>query len=246
MISVCMAAYNGEKYIKAQIESILCQLDKEDELIISDDGSTDFTIQIIEEIKDERIKLFHNNTHNYTRNFENAILHAAGDYILLSDQDDVWLENKVQEIINTFKRENCDMILTDAIVVDKDLEIIYPSYFNYCNIKKGFWVNFIHTRYIGACMAFNKKLKENILPFPSNDRFISHDYWITCVAEMKYHTYLLEKPLILYRRHDNNVSLGVEMKSNHPITERILKRFYMFSCLVSFIMKPKKCRNGEL
>ena len=95
MISVCMATYNGAQFIKEQIDSILCQLSTEDELIISDDGSTDETLSIINSYKDNRIKVFQHKAAEgsafikATRNFENAMSHAVGDYIFLSDQDDM-------------------------------------------------------------------------------------------------------------------------------------------------------------
>lgn len=95
MISVCMATYNGEEYIKEQLESILCQLGEMDEIIISDDGSTDNTLNIIESYNDSRIKI-HINTgkHGFVYNFENALQKAKGEYIFLSDQDDIWLPEK--------------------------------------------------------------------------------------------------------------------------------------------------------
>ena len=90
MISVCMATYNGEKYIQEQIDSILCQLSKDDELVISDDHSTDATCDIIKSYNDRRIKLFLNElAKGVTHNFENALLHSKGDIIFLADQDDV-------------------------------------------------------------------------------------------------------------------------------------------------------------
>lgn len=99
-ISVCMATYNEAKYIREQLESILCQLSEDDEIIVSDDGSTDGTIDIIMSYHDNRVKVLHHISSpgssfvKATRNFENALLHAHGDYIL-ADQDDVWHKNKV-------------------------------------------------------------------------------------------------------------------------------------------------------
>jgi len=89
MISVCIATYNGEKYIKEQLDSIINQLDKNDEIIISDDGSSDNTIKIIESYKDGRIVLYKNSFKNVVLNFEFAIDKSKGDYIFLSDQDDI-------------------------------------------------------------------------------------------------------------------------------------------------------------
>ena len=106
-ISVCIASYNGEKYIKEQLNSILCQLEERDEVIISDDSSTDNTVQIIESFKDKRIKIFREQKFKSPiYNFENAISKATGDIIFLSDQDDIWHKAKVHKIKQYFLNEN--------------------------------------------------------------------------------------------------------------------------------------------
>ena len=89
MISVCIATYNGEKFIKQQIDSILVQLFDGDELLISDDNSTDRTVEIIKQIADSRIKLFFNKEKGYTSNFENVLKQVSGDIVFLSDQDEI-------------------------------------------------------------------------------------------------------------------------------------------------------------
>jgi len=116
MISVCIATYNGEKYIREQLDSILYQLSMEDEIVIPDDGSTDKTIEIIKGINDPRIKIFYHQTekNNYLgtlktcflvgRNAHNALKHASGDYIFWADQDDVWLEGKVATFMQHLKK----------------------------------------------------------------------------------------------------------------------------------------------
>jgi len=95
-ISVCMATYNGEKYIYDQLQSILTQLSENDEVIISDNYSSDKTIEIIELFNDPRIKIYFLKKGKSIKNFENALLHASRDYIFLADQDDIWLPGKVQ------------------------------------------------------------------------------------------------------------------------------------------------------
>ena len=95
MISVCIATYNGEKYLREQLDSILPQLAESDEVIVSDDGSTDGTIDLITSLNDPRIKIVSNSGRKgYVGNFENALKHTTGDYIFLSDQDDIWYPNK--------------------------------------------------------------------------------------------------------------------------------------------------------
>ena len=118
MISVCMATYNGERYLREQVDSILRELGEGDELVISDDGSTDSTLDIIKSFGDVRIKIFHNEGHHGVNgNFENAISKSTGDYIFLSDQDDVWIEGKVKECLEALG--DSDLVLHDAMIVEQ-------------------------------------------------------------------------------------------------------------------------------
>lgn len=225
MVSVCMATYNGEKYIKEQIESILIQLGDDDELIISDDGSRDATVEIIQAIKDSRIRLYQFNKGCYTKNFENAIAHAKGDYIFLSDQDDVWLPDKVAITMRAFNETKADFLVSAARLVNAEKETIMASSFEGGHMRTGFWHNLVATSYIGACMAFKKNILNRVLPIPGKDKYIAHDYWIACICERYYKTGLIEEPLILYRRHGDNTSPAFG-KSRLTIMERVYKRFY--------------------
>ena len=236
-ISVCMASYNGEKFIKQQIESILIQLSDNDELIISDDKSTDSTIKIIGTIKDKRIKLITNNgERGYTKNFENALKHASGDLVFLADQDDIWCENKV----STMKSEliTHDLVISDSIIVDENLKPMYPSHFSLCNVKNGFLRNFLATRYVGACMAFNKNVLNLILPFPKNQKLCSHDYWITIVSELNLKVCLVNQPLILYRRHGNNAS-NAGLGSGRSVLLKVYTRIYCAFHLMKLLISKK-------
>lgn len=112
MISVCMASYNGAIFIKQQAVSILNQLGLEDELIISDDGSKDNTLEILASLNDSRIKIYHHSApHGVVSNFENAIKHASGDYIFLSDQDDIWLSNKKEKCLSCLQEYDLYLIM---------------------------------------------------------------------------------------------------------------------------------------
>lgn len=229
-ISVCIATFNGENYIVEQLESILNQLDENDEVIVSDDASTDNTINTINSIGDNRIKIFRNELEKgYSKNFENAISHAKGEYIFLSDQDDVWLPNKV--IIMLEKLKSSDMVVSNACIVDENLNLIHPSHFMLRGVKKGFWINFIKTRYIGACMAFNKRILEKALPFPNKQFYCAHDYWLTLISEFYYKVKLENEPLLKYRRHRFNASTGGEFSTN-SIIKIIMVRVYALICLL--------------
>lgn len=226
MISVCMATYNGESYIEEQLSSILNQIGLNDEIIVSDDNSTDNTIAKIESFHDSRIQILINDPlqKGYTKNFGNSLKRARGDVIFLSDQDDVWANNKVTMTLEALR--DADFCVSDAEVVDQDLHTLYPSHFDFAHVKKGFMQNFVKTRYIGACMAFRKDVLMKALPFPNNVKFCAHDYWIAIVAESFFRVRLIEEPLIFYRRHDKNASTGGLVKSNESIAFRIMKRLY--------------------
>ena len=226
-----MATYNGEKYIKEQVESIISQLGESDELIISDDQSKDSTISIIESFDDERIKLFiHPTPSTYTSNFENALSKCKGDIIFLSDQDDVWMSNKV-EVVKKSLLSGYDLVIHNAHVADENLNIIIPSRNSYYKIKNGFLRNFIKSRYLGCCIAFNRKVLTTVLPFPNNKNLAHHDSWISLVAEMMYKTVVIEEPLIMYRRHSQNTSTGGTTRSS--LYQIIKIRVYLMMCLIN-------------
>ena len=226
--SIAMAVYNGEKYIKEQIDSILKNMSDNDELIISDDGSKDDTLKIISKYNDERIKLIEGPHKGVKQNFANAIDHAKGKYIFLSDQDDIWMENKIELVLKTFEDNNVSIVIHDAEVIDENLEVTLPSFFEYRNSGKGIIKNIYKNTYIGCCMAFKADLKKYILPIPNNIEM--HDQWIGILGESKGDgsIYLKEK-LIQYRRHSNNVS---QMK-HYGIAKMIKNRvFFIINYLI--------------
>ena len=168
-VSVAMASYNGAEYIKEQINSILDNLSKDDELIISDDGSTDKTIQFIQEYekKDTRIRCIQGPKNGIKKNFENAISHCQGEYIFLSDQDDIWRKDKVSLVLKAFEEQGCSLVMHDAQVVNaKDMSVIMPSFFAYRKSKAGAFANIWKNSYMGCCMAFKSEIKKYILPIP--------------------------------------------------------------------------------
>lgn len=238
MISVCMATYNGEKFIREQLFSILSQIGPDDEVIISDDGSTDTTVNCINGLNDERINLVYNSgIRGYTNNFENAMSYANGDYIFLSDQDDVWLNNKVEITMEALQAY--DFVISDAITVDAELNEISKSRFVDYGIKKGFANNLIKTRYIGCCMAFSNKVLKSLFPFPKNSDFCPHDLWVALIAEYYYKCNLINIPLILYRRHGNNSSCGGSSKGK-SFYHKCLRRIY---CLILVMRQGRFFKN---
>lgn len=212
-----MATYNGEKYIAEQVKSILSQLGEEDELVVSDDGSTDNTIKILESFNDNRIKIFYHsrNLHGKhpfypsTKNFENALEKAKGDYIFLSDQDDIWIPNKVQTTLSFLKEDN--LVVSDAWIINENLEK-QERLSKYMPYKKGYFRNLFKCRTQGCRIAFTKNIKDFCLPFP--DGVVIHDFWIRQLAELKFKVSYISEPLILYRRHSNNLSLILKSKNS--------------------------------
>lgn len=205
-VSVAMATYNGEKYIKEQIDSILNNLEKNDELIISDDGSKDNTRRIIETIQktDNRVKLFDGPKMGVKQNFGNAIKNCSGEYIFLADQDDIWNDKKVEKVLKVFKDENVTLVIHNCEIVNESLEKTDKTFFEFRNSGKGIIKNIWKNTYIGCCIAFKGKMKDKILPIPNDIEM--HDQWIGIINEKYGKSYFLDECLIKYRRHSNNVS----------------------------------------
>ena len=225
MISVCIASYNGEKYIVEQLQSILSQLGEKDEVIVSDDGSTDSTIQRIQSLQDSRIQVIENILeHGYTKNFENALMHCRGEYIFLADQDDVWCPGKVHACLQALQKKN--FVVHDTIMVDSNLKEIAPSQFARYHVKPGFIHTFLRNRYNGCCMAFTREFLKKALPFPANQKLCRQDYWLPYLAEFHHDSTTLNEPLILYRRHEGT-TLDAGESSSSPISERIISRLYV-------------------
>lgn len=235
-ISVAMAVFNGEKYIKEQIESILPQLLPDDEIIISYDDSADNTYKIIKELSffDKRIKIIKGPDLGIIKNFENAILNCKNEYIFLSDQDDIWLQNKVKSILSEFQNNNPDLILHDAIIVDENLKELYNSFFKKRNSKPGLFNNIIKNSYIGCCMAGKATFFKKCLPFPKS--IPMHDQWIGMIAERFWKISFLNEKLIKYRRHNQNATKD----ENSSIVNMIKWRVIL---LKELFLYKKRCRT---
>ena len=124
MISVCIATYNGQQFIREQIDSILCQLSSDDEIIVSDNGSADDTISIINSIDDKRIRIIEGpRKHSPILNFEKALKEAKGEFVFLADQDDLWKPNKVETCMKWLKKYYC--VVSDAEVTDSKLNPLH-------------------------------------------------------------------------------------------------------------------------
>ena len=231
MISVCMATYNVAKYLREQIDSILAQLGNDDEIIVSDDGSTDGTVDILLSYNDERIKVY---KHTFSGkkdcigdvvsdNFENALSHAKGDYIFLSDQDDVWIEGKVRTMIDAL--QTSDVAVSNAWLwstVDKS-ECKNKLYEGVNPLKNYF---FRDGKYYGCCMALRGNTLKYVLPFPKP--LPLHDNWLGLLPEIVGGATFIDAPLIYYRRHSSNVS----GKSTNSLFYKIWYRLRLLSLIL--------------
>ncbi len=208
-VSVCLAAYNGERYITAQLKSILRQLAPDDEIIVVDDASTDGTVASVRLLCDSRIRLIeHNHNLGVARSFEDAICAASGTILFLSDQDDLWAERKVATIQDVFQTHpEVDIVVSDAALIDEDGRSLEPSYYaQRGKFRPGVLANVLRCSYLGCTMAFRSRVRETVLPFPAGADVL-HDVWIgasNALAGGK--TLYIDAPLVLYRRHDANAT----------------------------------------
>ena len=222
-IDVLIATYNGETYLKEQIESILNQTYQNINLIISDDCSQDGTREILEQYakKDERIKLyFQEKNLGYIKNFEFLLKQVQSKYFMLSDQDDIWKNNKIEKSIETMNNQGADFVFGDLEVVDKDLKTIYPSFGDFMllnrKIKKEigtYKLNYLYNCVTGCTVLCKSKWIPEILPIPAKSKYVPHDYWIGLMVSLKGKMSYMSETYIKYRQHGNN-QIGTEKISH--------------------------------
>lgn len=204
-ISIAMATYNGAQYIQAQLLSFIDQTRQPDELVISDDCSTDDTASIVREFsKTAPFKVeFYRNERNlgYCGNFNAALMRATGDIVFLSDQDDVWFPEKV-EYIAAAAEQNPEalVVMNDAALTDGDLNEVGLTKIGQI-ISAGFTLD----RFVmGCCCAIRRELLDYCMPIPKG--FKSHDNWLVWLANGLNARVVVSDVLQYYRRHDGNQS----------------------------------------
>lgn len=229
-ISIALCTYNGEQFLKEQLDSIKSQTCLPDEIVICDDVSTDKTVAIIKDFASRSlcpVYLYINDKNlGSTKNFEKAINLCKGDIIFLADQDDIWHEDKIEKIREIFvKSPEIDAVFTDAIVVDQNLRLISSSLwreFNFDQKKRNTIINQDAFQLLlegnvvtGATMAFRGKYKHHVLPFPDNftGQFRLHDGWIMLIISAAGKISMISEPLISYRQHEKN-QIGLKY-NNH-------------------------------
>lgn len=231
-VSVAMAVYNSEKYIKEQIESILLQLESNDELVISYNESTDSTWNIIckYESRDKRIRVISCDTKGIQPNFNNAIMNTKGRYIFLSDHDDVWIESKVETVLKKFIESEATVIMHSRIVTDGELNPIRKVNLDNRKFSNKFINNLISNSFCGSCMAFKRELIPLICPVPL--KVVYHDVWIGLIASIYGSVVLLNEPLLLYRRHGLNESSDSSRNLYLIIKDRMFLIYFVIKRLI--------------
>jgi glycosyltransferase involved in cell wall biosynthesis len=227
MISVCMAVKNGERFLSSQLDSILPQLNAQDEIIISDDHSEDNTQGVVNSFGDVRIQFIKNPTRGLVSNFENSLSTSRGETIFLADQDDVWMPHKIKATLPLLGKN--DLVVSDCKIVDDQLNSIHDSFFEKNSSGKGIVKNLFRNSYMGCCMAFKRSVLTKALPFPKN--LIIHDQWLGLIAELNGHVVFIEDKLVLHRRHPHNAS-STSAVSYLNLSQKISNRYSIIKNLI--------------
>jgi glycosyltransferase involved in cell wall biosynthesis len=242
-IGVCLATYNGSKYIKQQIESILPQLGANDIILVSDDSSTDDTVKIVKRINDGRIKL-HINPQNlgYVDNFQNALsLIEDCNYIFFSDQDDIWIENRVQIMIDYLQRYNKNILYGTYNLIyhehsDSIITLSNPQAKSGLINIVSLFLGLNQFPYYGSASVITSKARSYIFPIPIKE--IGHDIWISILGNMHDDIVHLSQPVTIRRIHGNNLT-----NSNRSIYSKLLTRLYWTLGVLKFYLMKRK--NGQ-
>lgn len=220
-ISIALASYNGQEYILEQLESFSSQTRLPDEVVISDDCSTDETIELIRKFSLSApfvVRLYLNEVNlGYAQNFANALSKTTGDLIFLSDQDDVWFPNKINDIYNIAISSEALLIMNDAEITDRNLS---PSGLSKLNQIKA--MGFKSNKFVmGCCAAIKRDLLDLTLPIDSS--FPAHDTWISWFAEFMGLKLVCSEIMQYYRRHETNES---QYSANKVVNESTLTKFW--------------------
>ena len=255
-VDILLATYNGEKYLKEQIDSILNQTYKNIQIIISDDCSKDGTREILKEYeKNDKIKVFYQEENlGYVKNFEFLLRQVESNIYMLSDQDDVWKEEKVEKTVEKLNKENLDLVFGDLEVVDENLNTVCKSYNKYMHLDtkirkciNSYKLQYMYNCMTGCTMASKKEWIDKLLPFPANSKYMIHDYWMGLIISLNGKVGYLDIPYILYRQHGNN-QVGIS-KASHKFKKLEPVRDLSIDIKIGIFetyVENKQIFNGEL
>ncbi|MCX8533631.1 glycosyltransferase [Chryseobacterium luquanense] len=258
-ISVALCTYNGEKYLSEQLDSIFLQSVYVDEIVICDDLSTDQTLEVIQSYLDkypERIKLIVNEQNlGYVKNFEKAISKTTGDLIFLSDQDDIWLKNKVETVLNEFKNHPTKNVFShDLEILSENGEIIKTSFWESPNFKKQFnnaqileYLLFEKNVFPGMTLGITKNAKEEYFPLKKINTTIIHDYEIVLKSCNDEKFMIIPEVLSSYRIHEGqNIGFNNNKKPKDDLSEiydKIKRLKFVENSVVGLNLNPKLYSN---
>lgn len=231
LTSVALASCDGERWIGAQVESILTQLGPNDELVVADASSTDQTLEILEGFADPRLRILRNLPRgDIPGSFERALVECRGDVLFLSDQDDVWLPGKVDLCLRALEATGASLVVHDARIVDDAGRVLAESFLAKRRFRPGFFRNLWRPGYLGCALAFQRDLLDLALPFPKN--LPMHDWWLGLLAERLAGVETVRTPLILHRRHGGNANFDPGESPYGPV-RRLGFRLRMAKALLS-------------
>ena len=228
-----MATYNGGKFIREQLESILSQLPLAGaEIVIADDGSTDDTLAVVESLGDARIRVLRAEKHlGVIYNYERALQASKGEIIFLADQDDIWLPGKVEKVLAALN--DADLVIHDAWMLrpSDSQESSWTRSGKLSDVRayrSGVVANWWKNAFTGCCMAFRRSILDKALPFPKN--LPMHDQWLGLVAEKNFKVKSMEEQLVEYRQHSTNAT-HIE-KSPAGILQKIKWRLDLLKAVI--------------
>lgn len=229
-IAICMASYQGAKFIEEQVASIVPQLLPGDKIYLSDDASRDDTVNLATALSSAVVVVATTRAGGVVPNFERALVAAYQDgaeFFVLCDQDDVWLPGRLAQIRSGLATS--DLVLLNGLVVDAQLVPLGPTVTAAIGKRSGFWRNLGKNSYIGCCMAFRRNLLDIALPFPKGIAW--HDWYLGLIAERFFTVSRIEEPTMYYRRHGANHSPTGE-KSRYGFVKKIGMRITMLRAMV--------------
>jgi len=238
-MSVCLATYNGARHIAAQLDSILPQLEAQDEVLIADDGSSDDTLACIAAYGSRVRVVATGRVGGVVPNFERVLAAAAGDGIVLCDQDDVWLPGRLALLRQHLA--SCLLVVTNGTVVDDALAPRGQDVFGLVGMRAGLLRNLVKNSFIGCCMAFRRELLERVLPFPPGVPW--HDWYIGLAAEALGRVERDASVTMLYRRHATNAS-PTGAKSGNSLATKLRMRVAVARAVVVALARRRRGASG--
>ena len=214
-VQILLSTYNGEKYLGAQLDSILDQTEKNWQLLIRDDGSTDGTIDILRDyisrIPEKLVLITEGQGGNSSSSFMSLLSHADAPYIMFCDQDDVWSNDKVESGLKELKllehKNAVALYFTDMQVVDAELEELHPSFFEQQKLDPSWsqdpYQAFVQSCAAGCSMIFTKALAEQVKPIEV--ALFQHDHWMLMNASYLGIVGYGTERTVQYRQHGSNV-----------------------------------------